>query len=142
MIDLASGSIIVRSNNRSKTIDWTAMSAVEEKDRSETQSKEAERPSEKDIGEAFLACSRCSYFLSGYRLIHNNYQEVLESSTMKWLELRGGHRTRLLIQDSYGSHITLDTEYFEGICPDCQRRFVYESDDAGGPHLRIRIKPG
>ena len=118
------------------------MSAVEEKDRSVTDSENEERPSKKSVREAFLACPRCSYFLSGYRLIHNDFQEILEASTKEWLVLVADHKTRLLIYESYGNRINQNTEYYEGICPDCRRRFVYDGENGDNPQFQIRIKPG
>jgi hypothetical protein len=92
---------------------------------------------------SFVACPRCSFFLSGYRLIQTDFNEAVERSSNGWLEFTWNHDTRRLIQKSYGSRIDKDTVRYEGVCPDCQRVFVYgEGEEAESAYFRIEIVPG
>lgn len=74
----------------------------------------------------FVACGRCSFFLAGYRVIHGKDQleQAIEASDDEWLTLRWDHNTRQLVQSSYGSRLDIEFYYFDGRCPECQRRFV------------------
>lgn len=81
----------------------------------------------------FVACGRCSFFLAGYRVIHGleALREAAEASGEDWITLRWDHATRRLVQDSYGSRLDIEFYYFDGRCPECQRRFVIGAEDAG-----------
>lgn len=76
--------------------------------------------------EEFVACGRCSFFLAGYRVLHGT--EALEQAAQKsddqWLTLIWDLETRRLVQSSYGSRLDIDFYYFDGRCPECQRRYV------------------
>lgn len=74
----------------------------------------------------FVACGRCSFFLTGYRVLHgeNRLREAAEASEEEWLALSWDHDTRHLVQSSYGSRLDIDFYYYDGRCPECQRRFV------------------
>lgn len=74
----------------------------------------------------FIACGRCSFFLTGYRVLHgkDKLKEAAEASENQWLALSWDHETRQLVQSSYGSRLDVDFYYYDGRCPECQRRFV------------------
>lgn len=74
----------------------------------------------------FFACGRCSFFLAGYRVLHGTeaIEQAAEASSDQWLTLKWDHETRRLVQASYGSRLDIDFFYFDGRCPECQRRYV------------------
>lgn len=80
----------------------------------------------------FVACGRCSFFLTGYRVLHgkDQLQHAVETSADRWLALKWNHETRQLVQRSYGSRLDIDFYYYDGRCPECQRRFVIGAEEA------------
>lgn len=74
----------------------------------------------------FIACGRCSFFLTGYRVLYGmeKLREAAQASDDQWLTLNWSHATRQLVQSSYGNRLDVDFYYFDGRCPECQRRFV------------------
>ncbi len=92
---------------------------------------------------SFVACPRCSFFLTGYKLIQPDFIEAVEHSSDGWLNLTWNHDTRRLIQKTYGNRIDKDTIRFEGVCRDCQRVFVFGAEEEGeSASFRIEIVPG
>ena len=85
---------------------------------------------QKKVTASFVACGRCSFFLTSYRLIHQDYETAVEESSGGWLNLSWNRKTGDLILKSYGSRIDRDIYRFEGICPECKRRYVYSSATA------------
>ena len=79
----------------------------------------------------FVACGRCSFFLAGYRVLHGMeaLKEAAEASDDEWLVLRWDMATKQLVQKSYGSRLDIEFYYFDGRCPECQRRFVIEAGE-------------
>jgi len=51
-------------------------------------------------------------------------KQAAEESDEQWLTLNWDNETRRLVQSSYGSRLDIEFHYFDGRCPDCQRRFV------------------
>ena len=101
-----------------------------------------DHPSTGDVLASFFGCPRCSYFLSGYRLIHDDLETIFRTSSMTWLSLVGDFKTRRLIHETYGSQTNLEAEYFEGICPVCRRRYILDSSDENNPTARFNISSG
>ena len=81
----------------------------------------------------FIACGRCSFFLAGYRVIHgaDELKQAAEASDDEWLTLSWDHETRRLVQSSYGSRLDIEFYYYDGRCPECQRRFVIGAGEDG-----------
>ena len=79
----------------------------------------------------FVACGRCSFFLTGYRALHGveNLENAVDASVDAWLVLAWDHETRRLVQSSYGSRLDVGFYYYDGRCPECQRRYVIGSGD-------------
>ena len=79
----------------------------------------------------FIACGRCSFFLAGYRVIHGveALQRAADESDDDWLRLEWDHETQRLVQDSYGSRLDISFYYYDGRCPECQRRYVICSEE-------------
>jgi hypothetical protein len=96
------------------------------------------------VTSSFLVCPRCSYFLSGYKLINDDFTQAVEGSTDGWLDLKWNHQTRLHIYKSFGYRIDEDTLRYEGLCRDCQRVFMIGKPDGDetAPYFRIEIIPG
>lgn len=117
-------------------------------DTEETQSKHQIRRSKgktpDEIAEAFVACPRCAFFLAGYRLIHDDYDEAVGKSNGKVLDLIWDNATRTLVQKSYGCQIQQDAYHFEGTCKDCCRTFVYKAPATRRTKesFQIEVDPG
>jgi uncharacterized C2H2 Zn-finger protein len=92
------------------------------------------------VTSSFLACPRCSFFLSGYKLINVDFIQAVEKSDNGWLDLTWNHDTRHLVQKSYGYMINKDTIQYEGICRDCQRVFTYGQPESAEESTRFRIE--
>jgi hypothetical protein len=112
--------------------------------RRKKRSKNTGAKSPEQVTKSFVVCPRCSFFLSGYKLIHPDFTEAVEQSTDGWLDLTWNHDTRRLIQKTYGSRIDKSTAHFEGICRDCQRVFICGETEEDGENtfFRIEIVPG
>jgi len=120
------------------------MKSPDTSSRRKKRSKHADATSPEQVTSSFVACPRCSFFLTGYKLIHSDFNEAVEKSSDGWLDLTWSHETRRLILKTYGSRIDRETLHFEGICHDCSRVFVCgeseeESDNA---YFHIEIVPG
>jgi hypothetical protein len=98
-----------------------------------------DHPSTADVLASFFGCPRCSYFLSGYRLIHDDLETTIRTSSKTWLSLVGDFKTRKLIHESFGSQTNLEADYFDGICPVCRRRYILDRSDDKSPTVRIKI---
>jgi len=95
------------------------------------------------VTKAFVACSRCSFFLAGYRTLHDDFEQVVENSQSNWLDLTWNSAIRDLIYKSYGSQFQEDVFHFEGMCPDCRRTFVFRGPATSrkSDAFRIQIHP-
>jgi hypothetical protein len=93
----------------------------------------------------FAACGRCSYFLTGYRLISD--EDVLETAVAnrgkKWLTVPWSHELAKLIDKTYGSRIDTSYYHIDGQCPECSRRFIYQqtAKENKPATFRIELKP-
>ena len=125
--------------------DEDALQSSEEPEPREQPKKRRASPALRQVIAWFAACGRCSYFLAGYRLIAD--EEALETAvanqSKKWLALPWSHAMAELIHKTYGSRIDISCYHFEGQCPECHRRFTYQSaEEEGGPAaFRIELKP-
>lgn len=90
----------------------------------------------------FLPCGRCSFFLSGYRTIHgdDDLQAAAESRDDDWLSLSWNQETRHLVRDSFGGRLDVELYYYNGRCPECQRRFVYRAAEEGEEEVSFRVE--
>jgi hypothetical protein len=105
-----------------------------------TRPVEENRPAKNEIRKAFVACPRCSYFLVGYGLIHDDLEASMENSGGKWLDLTWSISTRRLVQKSYGVMINQIDSHFEGVCDDCRRPYVFSTSDSEPPEITFSIK--
>jgi hypothetical protein len=94
--------------------------------------------------ENFYACDRCSFFVAGYRVLHGmeSIDQAAAACDGAWLELIWNRPTRLLLEKSYGGQLDVELFYYDGQCPRCQRRYVYDGGEAGieAGAFRIEIK--
>jgi hypothetical protein len=103
-------------------------------------SREQHKMSKSEVIASFVACPRCSYFLSGYRLISDDFNSAVDKSAAGWLSLTWGHKIHLLVQKSYGSNIYIDLDTFQGICPECQRPYSYKRLDPEVDKSTFKVK--
>jgi hypothetical protein len=74
----------------------------------------------------FNGCSRCSLFLTGYRLNHEpEFEQAISQIEGDWLALPWSAEMRELVNKSYGSRTDIKRYYLEGICPECKRPYAY-----------------
>jgi hypothetical protein len=90
----------------------------------------------------FVPCGRCSFFIAGYRVIHGleSLQKAAGKAGEQWLALRWDPEVRHLVQKSYGGELDVELFYYDGRCPECQRRFIYEEGDQEGEPDSFRIE--
>ncbi len=119
------------------------MTAPASSSRRKRRSKHTNGTTPEKVTASFVACPRCSFFLSGYKLIQPDFNEAVENSSNGWLNFTWNHETRRLIQKTYGNRIDKDTIRYEGVCRDCRRVFVYGAEEKGeNAYFRIEIVPG
>lgn len=95
-----------------------------------------------DVSGDFVACGRCSFFLSGYRVIHglDNLEAAVENQSGKWLGLDWNQETRRLVQKSYGGRLDVELYHYDSRCPECQRRFIYRAATEEGEPASFQIE--
>ena len=106
-------------------------------------SGQKDKMSKSEVVFSFVACPRCSYFLSSYRLLHDDFDSAVNESAAGWLNLHWDHGVRLLVQKSFGSHNNMELETFEGICPECRRPYAYQKLDPeiDATSFKVKIVP-
>ena len=92
--------------------------------------------------ENFYVCDRCSFFIAGYRVLHGfeSVERAAAESDGSWLVLTWDRPTRLLLEKNYGSELDIELYYYDGQCPRCQRRFVYDGGAEGQAVNTFRIE--
>lgn len=112
--------------------------------RRKRRAKKADKITPAEVLAAIVACPRCSFFLSGYRLIHDDFDSAAQNNEQGWLELTWNQETRKLLHKSYGFTIDSETYHFEGICKECNRAFAYSAseEDAGKAAFLVEVVPG
>lgn len=90
----------------------------------------------------FSACARCSFFLAGYQVEYgvDGLEEAARGSYDGWLHLEWGQGIRSLIDKSYASRLDIDCYHFDGVCPECQRRFTFVTNADQEPVKQLRIE--
>lgn len=103
-------------------------------------------PTPDKVMQNFAACSRCSYFLSGYRVLHGpeSLAEAAAQSDSQWLTLQWDGDTRHLVQNSFGCRVDVDWFYFASCCPECYRPFMMALEEApeSQPVFRLQLLHG
>jgi hypothetical protein len=93
------------------------------------------------VADYFTACPRCSFFLAGYRLIFQDFNEAAASSADDWLDLSWNLAVRNLLAKSYGYDLAEPFEAFQGVCPLCRRAFAVEASDDQEYRFSVQINP-
>ena len=91
----------------------------------------------------FSACGRCSYFLTGYRVIHGveNMETAVSRGKSGWLKLTWNHAMRDLLSKSYGVQFNVDYLHFDGCCPECGRHYTYQmNEQSEAAVLRMEVR--
>jgi len=103
-----------------------------------------ETPLEK-VKALFVACARCSYFLTGYHAMHGlDHLTSVADPEQPTLRLKGDYQTRLLLHKSYGGRSDVSTLYYSIQCPECRRSIEFFGEDEGSetePRLQIQVHP-
>lgn len=91
---------------------------------------------------AFMGCARCSFFLAGYRLLHDDFEKAVDAREDGWVTLTWDHSVNQLVYKSYGSDLESDAYYYQWSCKFCRRAFVYRAGEGEEQlsTLRIAIK--
>lgn len=97
-----------------------------------------------EVRASFVACTRCSYYMSSYRLLHDDLYEAAEQSRDGWLQLSWDNGTRKLVEESFGVRIDGDTTHFEGICRECWRSFILDApeEEESPASFAMEVLPG
>lgn len=78
----------------------------------------------------FAACGRCSFFLTGYRVLQG--EEGLETAVSQQkgddIPLVWTYAMRDLVARSYGTRFDGTYLHLNGSCPECRRPFTYEQN--------------
>lgn len=92
---------------------------------------------------SFAACARCSYFFTGYRVLHEEeqIQQQIAQSGDTWLKLTGSYQVLNLLHTSFGREITADLVKYQLCCPDCLRLFNYEAQAPDHSLLLVQLDP-
>jgi hypothetical protein len=88
----------------------------------------------------FQVCGRCGYFLADCRLLLG--EEALQAALLaiedQWLQLDGPEALQPLLGKAYGIRMDQDYAYYDGLCPECRRRYVFTTGKDGQVHLKVQ----
>lgn len=89
----------------------------------------------------FQACSRCGYLLVDCRLAlgEEALQKAILAAQKEWLQIEGSEVQRSLLIKAFGIRLDQGFDYYDGMCPECRRRFVFSSEESGRTQLQIMI---
>lgn len=78
----------------------------------------------------FQACGRCSYFVADCQnhLGGEVVRQAIEDGPAEWLVLDWAEVLRRLARQSYIASDDVYYFYYDGTCPECQRRYTYLSE--------------
>lgn len=89
----------------------------------------------------FAACGRCGYFIADCQLYVGEpaLQSAILTTSDDWLRLEGDASFRKLVMEAYGVKLDMAFDLFDGLCPECRRRFVLANDENGSSRLKIQL---
>jgi hypothetical protein len=95
-----------------------------------------------EVVAAFNGCARCSFFLAGYRLLHDDFDKAVDDRVDGFLKLSWDHAVNQLVYKSFGIQLEADAYYLQGSCQFCRRAFIFEAGngDGEGASLQIAVK--
>jgi hypothetical protein len=94
----------------------------------------------RNVAGFFTACPRCSFFLAGYRLIFQDFDQAARNASDDWLDLSWNLAVRNLVAKSYGYDMNEPFEAFQGVCPVCRRAFSIDTGDDRAEEARFSIQ--
>lgn len=101
--------------------------------------KQKELTPQDNVQAAFLGCPRCAFFLAGYRLIFDDFEEAVDKSEGNQLTLSWNHAVRQLVTKSYGCQIEEDAYYYQSNCKECHRVFVFQAGETAEAPATLQI---
>ena len=95
------------------------------------------------VTDYFTACPRCSFFLAGYRLIFQDFDEAAAKTSGDWLDLSWNLAVRNLVGKSYGYEMAEPAQIIQGVCPVCRRAFILDKgeEETDETQFSIQINP-
>ena len=89
----------------------------------------------------FAACGRCGYFIADCRvsLGEDALADAILDSRDGWVRMVGDKIIHKMVAEAYGVALDLEFDSFDGTCPECRRRFVVITPEAGPTRLKIRV---
>ncbi|MCP4415704.1 MAG: hypothetical protein GY805_03715 [Chloroflexi bacterium] len=103
------------------------------------------QPTLRQVTARFAGCVRCSYFWTGYRVIHGveELETAVSHAKSGWLELEWDRQMPELIYKSYAIRMDISHFHYEGCCQECRRHFVYKTavNEDCMDDFRIEISP-
>jgi hypothetical protein len=107
------------------------MASTKSSSKGKRKSKKREITPQDEVVAAFNGCARCSFFLAGYRLLHNDFEQAVDEGEDGWLKLSWDHGVNQHVYKSYGCQLEADTYHFQGSCQFCRRAFIIDIEMAG-----------
>ena len=96
----------------------------------------------KDVIRYFAACTRCGYFLTGYRAAfgEDNFETAVSEEKDGWLTLSWGSNLPELIVKSYGTVVESNDLLFNNCCLECRRALLYNGLSEGEVPATFRVE--
>lgn len=89
----------------------------------------------------FQSCGRCGYLLADCRLALG--EEALQKAVLaahdNRLTIEGTEALRPLLVNAFGIRLDQGFDYYDGLCPECRRRYVFSVEETGRTQLQIMI---
>lgn len=94
------------------------------------------------VAARFSACGRCSYFFADCRnhFGTDTVREAIDNSDGEWLELLWSEDFRQMTHNAYITDANVHYAYYDGCCPECQRRFTYADGSEEDQPAMFRIQ--
>ena len=77
---------------------------------------------------SFLACGRCGYFFTGYRLLQPDWETAVANQVEQTLTLTWNKKIRELLIKTYGLELDKGEYHYSGCCSDCWRPFSFRQE--------------
>lgn len=89
----------------------------------------------------FQACGRCGYLLADCRLAlgEEALQQIILAAHNDWLTIEGTEALRPLLVKAFGIRLDQGFDYYDGLCPECLRRYTFTTEETDRIHLKIMI---
>lgn len=89
----------------------------------------------------FAACTRCGYFIADCLnyLGEETVQSAMLAARDSWLRLEGDSTFHRLAMNAYGPNLDVAFDAFDGVCPECLRRYVLTNSPNGPTRLKIHV---